>query len=109
MGRGGQTLEGRPAVRAGMGTAEQCDEMLQETLLSEPVHNEELRRQVRAEIQQAPRWSPSRVWLAVGTAAATVLLFVGIRSVYLAGTSDSVSTAGQVSASIWVDAADDHN
>jgi len=104
-----QHLKECPACAREMATQEQCDEMLQETLLSEPVHDEELRRQVRAEIQQAPRWSPSRVWLAVGTAAATVLLFVGIRSVYLAGTSDSVSTAGQVSASIWVDAADDHN
>ena len=104
-----QHLKECPACAREMATQEQCDEMLQETLLSEPVHDEELRRQVRAEIQQAPWWSPSRVWLAVGTAAATVLLFVGIRSVYLAGTSDSVSTAGQVSASIWVDAADDHN
>src|SRR5205814_8123841 len=38
-----------------------------------------------------------------------VLLLVGIRFIYAPALSDSVSTTGQVSASIWVDAADDHN
>ena len=105
-----QHLKECPACAREMAAQEQCDEMLQETLLSEPVHDEELRRRVRAEIQQAPpRWLTGRVWLAVGTAAAAVILFVGIRFVYVPGISESPSTAGQVSASIWADAADDHN
>ena len=92
-----------------MALQKQSDEMLHDTLLSEPVHDDELRGRVRAEIQQMPRWLPSRLWLALGTAAAAVLLLVGIRFIYVPAVSDSLSTTGQVSASIWADAADDHN
>ena len=104
-----QHLKECQACAREMATQEQCDEMLQETMLSEPVHDEELRQRVRAEIAQAPRWAAGHLWLAVGTAVVTLLLFAGIRFVYVPSASDSVISAGQVSASIWADAADDHN
>jgi anti-sigma factor RsiW len=104
-----QHLKECPACAREMAAQKQCDEMLQEALLSQPVQDEEVRRRVRAEIQQpAPRWSPNRWWLALGTAAA-MFLFAAIRFVYLPSASHSTSTTGQVPVSIWADAADDHN
>ena len=104
-----QHLKECAACAQEMALQKQSDEMLHDTLLSEPVHDDELRGRVRAEIQQTPRWLPSRLWLALGTAAAAALLLVGIRFIYVPAASDSASTTGQVSASIWADAADDHN
>jgi len=100
-------LKGCPECAQEMAQQEQCDELVQEAVLGEPVHEEAVRERVWQQVAEpkAGLWRKTRVWAPLAAAAAAAILLVGLKVTSFMS-KPAITTEP---ANVYADAADDHN